>query len=90
MLPWPLHAAEGDAGASAENKVTATAPTGNEQQQTKTVPPEETVDMRTLREQYRQDPTGVRARLGMCRRGQGGHGGGHHRHYRGGEQGDMQ
>ena len=86
MLPLPLHAAEGNAGASAENKVTATAPTGNEQQQTKAVPPDETVDMQTLREQYRQDPTGVRARLGMCRKGQGGHGGGRHRRHRGGEQ----
>ena len=86
MLPLPLHAAEGDVGTSAENKVTATAPTGNEQQQTKAVPPDETVDMQTLREQYRQDPTGVRARLGMCRKGQGGHGGGCHRRHRGGEQ----
>ncbi len=86
-LPLPLHAAEGNAGASAEKKVTATASTGNEQQQTKAVPPpDETVDMQTLREQYRQDPTGVRARLGMCRQGKNGHGGGRHRRHRGGEQ----
>lgn len=41
---------------------------------------------RTLKQRYRQDPTGVRARLGMCRRGQDDHGGWRHRHRHGGEQ----
>lgn len=37
--------------------------------------------IRELKRCYRHDPTGVRARLGMCRRAQGGpggHGGRHH------------
>lgn len=48
-------------------------------------------DIQVLKERYGQDPTGVRARLGMCRRGPGGQGmhrgqNGHHRHWRGGER----
>lgn len=31
-------------------------------------------DLPTLRQRYGQDATGVRARLGMCRHGHGGHG----------------
>lgn len=35
-------------------------------------------DLRELRQRYGQDRTGVRARIGMCRRGHGGgHGNGH-------------
>ena len=36
-------------------------------------------DLPSLRQRYRHDATGVRARLGMCRRGHGGpHGNGQH------------
>jgi hypothetical protein len=48
--------------------------------------PREQQELQALRQRYRQDPTGVRARLGMCRRGQGGHGGGHYRHRHGDER----
>jgi hypothetical protein len=46
---------------------------------------EETNELQTLKQRYNKDSTGVRARLGMCRKEQGGHGG-HHRRYRGGER----
>jgi hypothetical protein len=40
-------------------------------------------DLQTLRQRYHRDATGVRARIGMCRRSHGkggnGHGGGHGR-----------
>jgi len=52
-------------------------------------------DLQTLRQRYLQDPTGVRARLGMCRRGRDGHGphggphrGGHQRRHRWAESWD--
>jgi hypothetical protein len=61
-------------------------PDGGEQQQAGNGQTEETVDIQTLKQRYNQDSTGVRARLGMCRQGQGGHGGGRHRRHRGGEQ----
>jgi len=61
-------------------------PEGGEQQQAGNGQTEETVDIQTLKQRYNRDSTGVRARLGMCRQGQGGHGGGRHRHHRGGEQ----
>ncbi len=43
-------------------------------------------DLQTLRQRYRHDPTGVRARLGMCRRGQGGGYGPHGGRHGGGQQ----
>lgn len=43
-----------------------------EEPQTTTEPSAETLP--TLRQRYDRDATGVRARLGMCRRGHGGHG----------------
>lgn len=51
---------------------------------------EEKATFQAMKQRYRQDPTGVRARLGMCRRGQDGHGGGPHRRHRGGEQWNRQ
>ncbi|MBV5318669.1 MAG: hypothetical protein JZU50_12780 [Desulfobulbaceae bacterium] len=48
--------------------------------------PGETNDLNALRQRYGHDPTGVRARLGLCGRGQGGPGCGQHRRYRGGNQ----
>lgn len=48
-------------------------------------------DLQTLKQRYLHDPTGVRARLGMCRRGQDGHGphrGGQQRRHRGAEPWD--
>ena len=51
---------------------------------------EERATFQAMKQRYRQDPTGVRARLGMCRRGQEGHGGGPHRRHRGGEQWNRQ
>jgi len=64
----------------------ANAPAGSTaEQQPKPLPPETPDDTPSVQQQYPQDPTGVRARLGMCRKGQGGHGGGgHHRRFRGG------
>jgi len=61
-------------------------PDGGEQQQAGNGQTEETVDIQTLKQRYNRDSTGVRARLGMCCKGKGGHGGGRHRHHRGGEQ----
>lgn len=43
-------------------------------------------NLQTLRQRYRHDPTGVRARLGMCRRGQGGGYGPHGGRHGGGQQ----
>ena len=43
-------------------------------------------EMRELKAHYRQDPTGVRARLGMCRRGESGGHPGRHRRFHGGCQ----
>jgi hypothetical protein len=43
-----------------------------EEPQTTTEPSAETLP--ALRQRYGRDATGVRARLGMCRRGHGGHG----------------
>ncbi len=43
-----------------------------EEPQATTEPSAETLP--TLRQRYGRDATGVRARLGMCRRGHGGHG----------------
>ncbi len=56
--------------------------------ETTAAPSEETADILTMKQRYGHDPTGVRARLGMCRRGQGrhGHGGGRHRQFRGGNR----
>lgn len=48
-------------------------------------------DLQALKQRYPHDPTGVRARLGMCRRGQSGHGphgGGQQRRHRGTEPWD--
>jgi hypothetical protein len=95
-LPLLLQAAETDNRAPSEAPVAhppatnaasvAPVPDGGEQQQAGNGQTEETVDIQTLKQRYNQDSTGVRARLGMCRQGQGGHGGGRHRRHRGGEQ----
>lgn len=61
----------------------ATPPANNDQT-------EERATFQAMKQRYRQDPTGVRARLGMCRKGQAGHGGGPHRRHRGGEQWNRQ
>ncbi|WP_319588405.1 hypothetical protein [uncultured Desulfobulbus sp.] len=71
--------------ANSESSVTP-VPDGGEQQQADNGQTEETVDIQTLKQRYNQDSTGVRARLGMCRQGQNGHGGGRHCRHRGGEQ----
>lgn len=47
---------------------------------------EEAVDCRAMKRRYNRDATGVRARLGMCRKGKNGQGGGQHRHFRGGDR----
>jgi hypothetical protein len=49
-------------------------------------PSEDTTDILTMKQRYGHDPTGVRARLGMCRKGRYGHGKGRHRHFRGGNR----
>jgi|GEM_PF-3178657 len=48
--------------------------------------PDEAVDFRAMKRRYGRDATGVRARLGMCRKGGNGQNGGPHRHFRGGER----
>jgi hypothetical protein len=95
-LPLLLRAAETDNRAPSEapvayppaNSATSVTPVpdGAEQQQADNGQTEETVDIQTLKQRYNQDSTGVRARLGMCCKGKGGHGGGRHRRHRGGEQ----
>lgn len=48
------------------------------EQPAKPAAPQDEEDLRVLRQRYGQDRTGVRARIGMCRRGHGGgHGNGH-------------
>ncbi len=47
---------------------------------------ENAMGIHALRQRYGHDPTGVRARLGMCRRGRDGHGKGRHRHLHGGNR----
>ena len=59
---------------------------GNKEQETGKAAPEEKADIRAMKQRYGQDPTGVRARLGMCRGGKGGQGGGPHRRFRGGNR----
>jgi hypothetical protein len=95
-LPLLLYAAETDNRAPSEAPVAypsvtsapsvTPVPDEGEQRQADNGQTEETVDIQTLKQRYNQDSTGVRARLGMCRQGQGGHGGGRHHRYRGGEQ----
>jgi len=46
---------------------------------------DEAVDFRAMKRRYGRDATGVRARLGMCRKGNG-QSGGPHRHFRGGDR----
>jgi hypothetical protein len=44
------------------------------------------VDFRAMKRRYGRDATGVRARLGMCRKGENGQSGGPHRRFRGGDR----
>jgi hypothetical protein len=67
------------AGMPAAGATTATA----EQPATTT---ENAMGIHAMRQRYGHDPTGVRARLGMCRKGRGGHGKGRHRHFHGGNR----
>jgi hypothetical protein len=57
----------------------------NEEKHSGNGPNENPNDIQVLKQRYNRDATGVRARLGMCRKEQGGPGG-HHRRHRGGEQ----
>lgn len=104
--PQPLQAAEAEPQQSATtsaapaeqatrpgpNCPAAYPPTADAQQaQQADAGQDNEAELQTLRQRYRHDPTGVRARLGMCRRGQGGgygphggrHGGGQQRRQRG-------
>jgi hypothetical protein len=92
MLPVYLLAIAGAADAPLEEHATLSSSASTEEQQPKPLPPEVPDDTPSVQQQYPQDPTGVRARLGMCRKGQGGHGGGghHHRFRRGDAQWDSQ
>lgn len=85
VLPGWLQAATAHAAdSSGQAQATAHAADAAEQQ-SEPLPPETADDTTSVQRQYPEDPTGVRARLGMCRKGQGGHGGGgHHRRFRGG------
>lgn len=99
--PWRLQAAEAEPQQSATaspapseqaprpapNCPAAYPPTadGQQTQQADSVQDNED-DLQTLRQRYRHDPTGVRARLGMCRRGQGGGHGPHGGRHGGGQQ----
>jgi hypothetical protein len=47
---------------------------------------DQAIDCRAMKRRYSRDATGVRARLGMCRKGGNGQSGGPHRHFRGGER----
>lgn len=71
----------------APNCPAAHPPTADAQQtqQADTVQDNE-AELQTLRQRYRHDPTGVRARLGVCRRGQGGGYGPHGGRHGGGQQ----
>jgi len=59
---------------------------GDKEQETGTTTPEEEANIRAMNQRYGQDATGVRARLGMCRQGQGGQGRGYRHRFRGGNQ----
>lgn len=97
--PPHLQAAEAEpqqsATASAAPSEQATRPAPNcpaahpptaDAQQTQQADTDNEDDLHTLRQRYRHDPTGVRARLGMCRRGQGGGYGPHGGRHGGGQQ----
>ncbi len=75
VILWPLHVLADETG---KEKTEASPP-----QVEQPAPPlqgQSEEDMRALRQRYGKDPTGVRARLGLCRRGHGrGHGMGHGR-----------
>lgn len=68
--------------AETETQTTApsTGPSPESASQPSPAPPPETIeDGPCLKHRYPQDPTGARARLGMCRRGEHGQGGRHRR-----------
>ncbi|ADW17208.1 hypothetical protein Despr_1036 [Desulfobulbus propionicus DSM 2032] len=86
-----LQAAEPD-GLPTEHVQTAVTPQEAGNAPPRTDPSESQENIHVLKQRYGQDPTGVRARLGLCRRG---HHGGHGMHrgqacpqqrYRGGER----
>jgi len=93
LLPFGLRAAEtgeraaftAQAAPAADAAVPSPAPAEATPQPAAGQPDEEEA-FQALKHRYRQDPTGVRARLGLCRRGQGERGGGHHHHRHGAEQ----
>lgn len=95
-LPLGLQAAEpGDrvTPEAAAPSQTGTAPPALDEGPTPPASGDQTGEQaafQAMKKRYRQDPTGVRARLGMCRRGQAGHDGGPHRRHRGGEQWNRQ
>lgn len=60
------------------------------EQQVGTPEKKEGADILTMKQRYRQDPTGVRARLGLCRKGKGGPGNGPPGGFRGGKRWDTE
>jgi len=70
------------AGAPPVPRPAAEAPT----QETAEAAPGNAADLDATKQRYDRDPTGVRARLGLCGRGKGGPGCGRHRRYHGGNQ----
>ncbi len=83
-LPAWFQASARAADSSGQEQATAPAASAAGQPP-EPLPPETADDTTSVQRQYPEDPTGVRARLGLCRKGQDGPGGGgHHRRFRGG------
>ncbi|MGD9949215.1 MAG: hypothetical protein AB7U29_12150 [Desulfobulbus sp.] len=68
LLLWPLVLRADESS----NKPVETAPNSTVEQSGPPPEAQNSEDLQALRQRYGQDPTGVRARLGMCRRGHGG------------------
>jgi hypothetical protein len=88
LLGQPPEFFAADPGSNAPGDPNASGPAREEPSQaTPPLPANEQKALQELKHRYRQDHTGVRARLGLCRRCEGEPGCGPHRHrFRGGRE----
>ena len=94
VLPAALPAAGTDCPQAATGEISSSTVNRNHKPAAVTDPDQAAIDgqaesgptLRTLKERYRQDRTGVRARLGLCRHGMDGRPKGPHRHRHGDEK----
>ena len=94
VLPAAQPAAGTDCPQAATGEISSSTVNRNHKPAAVTDPDQAAIDgqaesgptLRTLKERYRQDRTGVRARLGLCRHGMDGRPKGPHRHRHGDEK----